>query len=159
METNLDRIKEFLKETGVNTFDNQNVDAEYLKLPKDLTELPTNEISKYLNAITQQRMYVRTLASQARAIYREAKSAYDREKCRVFSLAPAKMSVTEKELRVYQDEQGSEIRATMEYSLERFDFLKDIMDSLDDGTFLVSRELTRRLKDFDDNSRNGRFNA
>ena len=38
-------------------------------------------------------------------------------------------------------------------------FLKDIMDSLDDGTFLVSRELTRRLKDFDDNSRNGRFNA
>ena len=29
METNLDRIKEFLKETGVNTFDNQNVDAEY----------------------------------------------------------------------------------------------------------------------------------
>ena len=116
METNLDRIKEFLKETGVNTFDNQNVDAEYLKLPKDLTELPTNEISKYLNAITQQRMYVRTLASQARAIYREAKSAYDREKCRVFSLAPAKMSVTEKELRVYQDEQASEIRATMEYS-------------------------------------------
>lgn len=159
METNLDRIKEFLKETGVNTFDNQNVDAEYLKLPKDLTELPTNEISKYLNAITQQRMYVRTLASQARAIYREAKSAYDREKCRVFSLAPAKMSVTEKELRVYQDERASEIRATMEYSLERFDFLKDIMDSLDDGIFLVSRELTRRLKDFDDNSRNGRFNA
>lgn len=159
METNLDKIKEFLKETGVSTFDNQNVDAEYLKLPKDLTILPTNEISKYLNAITQQRMYVRTLSSQARAIYREAKSSYDREKCRVFALAPAKMSVTEKELRVYQDEQASGIRASMEYALERFDFLKDIMDSLDDGIFLVSRELTRRLKDFEDNNRNGRFNA
>ena len=74
MKTTLDVIKDFLVEVNVPIFTNDNIDAEYLKLPKDLTVLPTQEISKYLNAIVQQKMYVRTLVSQARAIYREAKS-------------------------------------------------------------------------------------
>ena len=33
------------------------------------------------------------------------------------------------------------------------------MESYNDGLFLVSRELTRRMKDTEDLSRNGRFNA
>lgn len=159
MQTNLERINEFLGRAEVPLFNNQNVDSDYLQLPKDLTVLPTNEIGKYLNAIVQQKMYIRTLVSQARAIYREAKSSFDKEKCRVFSSAPAKMSVTEKELRVYADEQAEAKRAFMEYSLEKLDFLKDIMESYDDGQFLVSRELTRRMKDVEDIGRTARFNA
>ena len=143
----------------VPLFSNENVNNSYLQLPQDLTVLSTSEISRYLNAIIQQRMYIRTLVSQARAVYREAKSSFDKEKCRVFSNAPAKMSVTEKELRVYADEKAEESRAFMEYSLEKYDFLKDIMDSYDDGAFLVSRELTRRVKDVEDVNRNSKFNA
>lgn len=157
--TNLDNIKEFLKEKEVHVFDNTNVDKAYLHLPKDLTELPTSEISKYLNAIVQNKMYIRTLVSQARAVYRESKSAFDKEKCRVFASTPPKMSVTEKELRVFQDVSAEESRLRMEVALERFDFLKDILESYDDGTFLISRELTRRLKDFEDIGRAGKFNA
>ena len=37
--------------------------------------------------------------------------------------------------------------------------LKDILESYDDGQFLVSRELTRRMKDFEDMGRAGKFNA
>lgn len=159
MQTNLEKINTFLRDAEVPLFNNENVDTDYLQLPKDLTVLPTAEIGKYLNAIVQQKMYIRTLVSQARAIYREAKSAFDKEKCRVFSGAPPKMSVTEKELRVYADERAEESRARMEYSLEKLDFLKDIMESYDDGTFLVSRELTRRTKDVEDMSRTVKFSA
>ena len=129
MKTNLDAIKEFLVEVNVPIFTNDNIDVDYLRLPRDLTVLPTQEISKYLNAIVQQKMYVRTLVSQARAIYREAKSDFDKEKCRVFASAPPKMSVTEKELRVFQDTQAEESRRYMEQSLEKYDFLKDILES------------------------------
>lgn len=159
METNLERLQKYLETAQVPTFNNSNVDSNYLQLPKDLTILPTSEIGKYLNALVQQKMYIRTLASQARAIYREAKSNFDKEKCRVFAQAPPKMSVTEKELRVFQDEQAEQSRSFMEYALEKYDYLKDIMESYDDGQFLVSRELTRRMKDTEDLGRNGRFNA
>ena len=159
MATNLEKINAYLSMVEVPLFSNENVNNSYLQLPQDLTVLSTSEISRYLNAIIQQRMYIRTLVSQARAVYREAKSSFDKEKCRVFSNAPAKMSVTEKELRVYADEKAEESRAFMEYSLEKYDFLKDIMDSYDDGAFLVSRELTRRVKDVEDVNRNSKFNA
>lgn len=159
MATNLEKINAYLSMVEVPLFSNENVNNSYLQLPQDLTVLSTSEISRYLNAIIQQKMYIRTLVSQARAVYREAKSSFDKEKCRVFSNAPAKMSVTEKELRVYADEKAEESRAFMEYSLEKYDFLKDIMDSYDDGAFLVSRELTRRVKDVEDVNRNSKFNA
>ena len=112
-----------------------------------------------MNAFVQQKMYIRTLVSQARAVYREAKSNYDKEKCKVFSGAPTKMSVTEKELRVYADEKAEASRNFMEYSLEKMDFLKDILESYEDGIFLVSRELTRRTKDLEDMNRTAKFNA
>lgn len=159
MKTNLDVIKEFLVEVNVPIFTNENIDATYLRLPKDLTILSTQEISKYLNAVVQQKMYVRTLVSQARAIYREAKSSFDKEKCRVFASAPPKMSVTEKELKVFQDSDAEMSRLFMEQSLEKYDFLKDVLESYDDGAFLLSRELTRRMKDFEDMGRAGKFNA
>lgn len=157
--TNLDKLNEYMEKNEVRLFNNSNVDTDYLQIPRDLTILPTNEIGKYLNAVVQQKMYIRTLTSQARAIYREAKSLFDKEKCRVFASAPAKMSVTEKELRVFQDEQAEASRKSMEFALERYDFLQDVLESYNDGQFLISRELTRRLKDVEDSNRVGKFNA
>lgn len=157
--TNIERIKKELQEDGVVLFNNKNVEIDYLTLPKDLTILSTSDISKYLNAIVQQRMYVRTLMSDARAVYREAKSIFDKEKCRVFSECPQRMSVTEKELRVFNDSFAEGSRKAMEYALEKYDYLSDILKSYEDGTFLVSRELSRRLKDFEDSNRSGKFNA
>ena len=159
MRTNLEKINSFLENAEIPLFSNENVDNDYLHLPEDLTILPTSEIMKYMNAFVQQKMYIRTLVSQARAVYREAKSNYDKEKCKVFSGAPAKMSVTEKELRVYADEKAEASRDFMEYSLEKMDFLKDILESYEDGIFLVSRELTRRTKDLEDMNRTAKFNA
>lgn len=159
MQTNLEKINSFLENAEIPLFSNANVDNEYLQLPEDLTILPTSEIMKYMNAFVQQKMYIRTLVSQARAVYREARSNYDKDKCKVFSSAPAKMSVTEKELRVYSDERAEASRNFMEYALEKLDFLKDILDSYEDGIFLVSREITRRGKDVEDMNRAAKFNA
>ena len=40
MKTNLDAIKEFLVEVNVPIFTNDNIDVDYLRLPRDLTVLP-----------------------------------------------------------------------------------------------------------------------
>lgn len=157
--TNLERLKTYLDTAEIVEFTNENIDKEYTKLPKDLTILSTSDISKYLNATVQQRVYVRTLVSRARAVYRELKSEYDKERCRVFAQTPPKMSVTEKELRVYSDEGAAECKRDMEYALERYDYMKDILDSYEDITFILSRELSRRLKDVEDNNRNSKFNV
>ena len=58
METNLEKFEKYLETSQIPTFNNSNVDFEYFQLPKDLTILPTAEISKYLNALTQQKMYI-----------------------------------------------------------------------------------------------------
>ncbi len=157
--TTLDRIQTYLKNAEIVDFSNSNVDTDYLHLPKDLTILPTSEIVKYLNAIVQQKMFIRTLVSQSRAIYRECKSIYDKEKCRVFASAPPRMSVTEKELRVFNDDTAENARLRMEYALEKYDYLKDILESYEDGKFLISRELSRRISDKEDSNRVGKFNA
>lgn len=159
METNLEKLQQFFNDANVVEFSNKNVDKDFLELPKDLTELPLADISKYLNAIVQQKMYIRTLVSRSRAVYRESKAVFDKERYRVFSQAPAKMSVTEKELRVFEDESAEKAKKFMEFALERFDYLKDIMESYDDAQFLISRELTRRMKDFEDMGRAGKFNV
>lgn len=157
--TNLEKIEEEMVELDIPKFTNSNVNVDYLQLPRDLTDLPTAEISKYLNAIVQQKLYVRTVTSDARAVYREAKSELDKAKLKVFALLPPRMSVTEKELRVFEDVDAEEARKFAEYALEKYDYLKDVMASLDDAQFLVSRELTRRVKDFEDINRAGKFNA
>lgn len=156
---NIERITEEMQELEIPAFTNAGVDKEYLQLPQDLTVLPTAEISKYLNSIVQQRVYVRTVLGNARAVYREAKSDFDKTKLKVFALLPPRMSVTEKELRVFENEEAEEARKFMEYALEKFDYLKDVLQSLEDLQFLLSRELSRRLKDFEDVNRAGKFNT
>lgn len=156
---NVEKIAEEMQELEIPAFTNEGVNQAYLQLPQDLTDLPTSEISKYLNAIVQQRMYVRTVMSNARIIFKEAKSNFDKVKLRVFALLPPRMSVTEKELRVFEDAEAEEARKTMEYAQDKLEYLKDVLESLEDGQFLISRELSRRLKDFEDTNRSGKFNA
>lgn len=155
----LDNVINFLNSNEVKLPSNNNVNTLYLEIPRDLTDLPTNEVCNYLNAIVQQKMYIRTLLSMSRAEYRESKSNYEKIKCMIYSESPARMSVTEKELRVYSDETATKAKADMDLKLEHFDFLKDVLESYDDGQFLISRELTRRLTDKQDTDRAGRFNA
>ena len=42
---------------------NLNIDCDYLILPQDLTDVESKELGKYLNAMTQQKAYMRTLYS------------------------------------------------------------------------------------------------
>lgn len=80
MVTLIDKIESQLSQEGVTPFSNENIERDYLKLPRYLDELPAAEIGRYLHATVQQRVYVRTLISQTRAYLREAQSQLNMEK-------------------------------------------------------------------------------
>ena len=60
----VDSMQEELEDKGVDFFDpngSLNIDTDYLSLPANITECPAKDLGEYLNAFTQQKMYMRTL--------------------------------------------------------------------------------------------------
>lgn len=156
METLIDKVENQLLVEGVEAFGNENIVKNYLKLPKHLDELPASEVGRYLHAAIQQRMYVRTLISRTRAYLREAEKDLSVEKARLYRELPVKLSLTEKELRLREEPIAKEKFDTILYYQERLDYLKDVLESLEDFKFNVSRELSRRGVDFKDTIRDAR---
>jgi hypothetical protein len=156
MATLIDKIESQLSQEGVTPFSNENIERDYLKLPRYLDELPAAEIGRYLHATVQQRVYVRTLISQTRAYLREAQSQLNMEKALIYKSFPVKMSLTEKELKLAEYPSAKEAMERVIYLQERLDYLKDVLDSLEDLKFNISRELSRRGVDFTDANRSAR---
>lgn len=156
MATLINQIEDELRSEGVAPFSNDNVDRDYLILPKQLDILPVSEVGRYLHTVIQQRMYVRTLLSRTRAIMREAQRELDLEKLRVYRSLPPRMSVTEKELSLRTDAIANEKLLFLTKVQEKYEYLKDVMESLEDAKFSVSRELSRRGMDFKDEMRSSK---
>ena len=145
-------VVEGLKEEGVKFHDNMDIDETYLDLPRYLDQEPLEDILRYMNVFTQQRMFQRTLQIKYRALLREAEFQLASERERVWGELPAKMSLTEKENKLYVDEKASKILTNLTILQEKCFALEATMKNLEDGIFLLSRELTRR--GFDINSFN-----
>jgi len=160
IEDFLSNIEEYFESKGIFLFDKDkktlNINNQYLSLPSDITNVPPYELGEYLNALTQQKIYIRSLRTrfkvykeQARRRYREA---YDK-KYKELTNCPIKYSEAAKEKLIEMDE---EVRA-LDYECRDWDtkieYLKDCMDSCDESIFLVSREITRRGIDFDNEKR------
>jgi translation initiation factor 2B subunit (eIF-2B alpha/beta/delta family) len=62
----------------------------------------------------------------------------------IFSECPAKMSVTEKELRLYKNPNCKSLIDKINHFESRLIMLNSYMDSLEESIFVVSREITRR---------------
>lgn len=151
-ESLLDIVEQALEAEGIEMFTNENIVKDYLLLPPHLDDEEPSEIGRYLHALTQQRVWTRTLLARIGILLREANELLDKEKARVFSDLPAKMSVTEKELALYIDVKALPILERIKVISAKYNMLEAYMKNLEDLIFDVSREISRR--GFDVNSQN-----
>lgn len=144
----LNNVEKDLEKDGINLFENDNVDEDYLILPRDLTEVQAKELGRYFNAFTIQKMWVRTVAGRTGLVVREIERKLDIIKSKVYSELPAKMSVKEKELRLTENPQAQNLIEQSSFYSEKLYMLNDYLNNLEDGIFNISREITRRNADF-----------
>lgn len=152
-ESLLDFVERELEAEGITMFDNENIDNVYLRLPPHLDEEENKEVGRYLHSFTQQRMWTRTLLARVGVILRETNEELDKEKARVFADCPAKTSVTEKELKLYEDVKCIPILERIKNISAKYSMLDSYMKNLEDGIFSISREISRRGYDFNSQNR------
>lgn len=156
-ESILDTVERELKDDGIILFDNENILEDYLRLPADITEVPSKDLGRYFNTFTKQKMWTRTLLGRTGALLRELEEELDDIRDRVYSQLPAKMSVKEKELKLRSDERDGEraIELLQKVAImqEKRKILLDYLENLVDAIFNISREISRRSDDFKDDSR------
>lgn len=157
-QTYADVVQEELEGDGVQFFSpdvNLNIDPDNLELPKDITEVDGRSLGAYLNAFTQQKMYMRTLIGWCECMVEEARRKYMDLYGRYYSsISSAKMTEKSKEVLINNNDDIKPLyngycdlkskRAVLEYNLS----------SIEDAIFLISREISRRESDWDTNNRN-----
>lgn len=143
----LDVLDEFMEESSIEPFGNDSIEADFLQFPPFLSEVPSRDLGNYLHSFTQQRMYVRGLLHRMEAVLAEAEIKVSTLKDAVFSEQPVKMSVAEKTNKLYSDPRTAEKMKEIFKLEQKVSLLKSLMQSLDDGIFNISREVTRREAD------------
>lgn len=150
----LENIEETLAKDNIAIPEYSSVDTDYLTLPTCMTDIEMNELGNYLNAFTQQKIWVRTVIGRTSVLLRERQLFLDEKRAIIFDELPVKMSVKEKELRLLLDPNLKKVKEELIFYEEKLAILEDIISSLEESIFTVSREITRRTKDFDEFNRN-----
>lgn len=155
-----DDIHSELSEKGVDFFapsengGSLNIDRDYLSLPRNITEVSPKDLGEYLNAFTQQKMYMRTLVGYAEMFMEEARREYVYASEGLYKdLSHTKMSETAKDREVNSD---PEVKPLFEKYLDHKNKVKLLnfnIQSLEEAIFLISREVSRRNSDFDNENR------
>ena len=156
-----DKMQEDLEIQGVDFFKpsedggSLHIDKDYLSLPQNITEVSTRELGEYLNAFTQQKVYMRTLVGYAELFCEEARREYQEvSESRYKELLGSKLSETAKEREVNSD---PNVKPCYEKYLDyknKVRLLNYNIASIEDIIFLISREVSRRTGDFNEESRN-----
>ena len=157
-ESLLDIVESALEADGIEMFTNENIVKDYLLLPPHLDDEDPSEIGRYLHALTQQRVWCRTLLARIGILLREANEHLDKEKARIFAELPVKMSVTEKELALYIDSKAMPILERIKLISAKYSMLEAYMKNLEDLIFDVSREISRRGYDLNSQNRTENVN-
>lgn len=152
-ETLLEQVEQGLAEDDIHPFTNENVDEDYLTLPRDITEVTSLELGRFFNAFSQQKMWTRTLIGRVKVNIRELEQSVSDAKATFFKSLPPKTSVKEKELLFMQDEGSLDANTQLIHLKERLQMLDLYISNLEDGIFNISREITRRSGDWKDDKR------
>lgn len=146
----------FFKPTTNDTEGTLNIDSTYLVLPMDLTDTTSKELGRYLNAYTQQRIYIRTLIGWQQLVLEQAKRKYYEVSTPVYNTLTKKdfPSETSKERFINNHPQIKDTFFEFRDEQRKLDLLYLNLNSIDDAIFLISREISRRVGDFDTERRN-----
>lgn len=153
-----DTIHDDLEKQGVCFFTpngSLNIDSNYLVLPNHITEVSPRDLGEYLNAFTQQKMYMRTLEGYAELFCEEARREYLKVSGYMYDdlSKNTKLSETAKDKLINSSE---EIKPYYEKYVDCRNKAKLInmnIQSIEEAIFLISREVSRRTSDFDNETR------
>ncbi len=153
-----DTIHESLEEKGVSFFQpgkSLNINTSYLELPEDITEVPGKELGKLLNAYTQQKMYMRTLIGWTGCYIEEAGRKYMEASMPFYrDLSSQKISEKAKDTLVNNEPDVLPYYNRLSDFRMKKTLLENNLLSIEDAIFLISREISRRESDFNNDTRN-----
>lgn len=151
------RVEEKLEDEGVIFFMpdvNLDIDPESLRLPQDITEVSTKELGQYLNAFTQQKVYMRTLKGWAESNLRIATLNYQESTRDIYrELSDKKWSEKAKERELVTNPDVRESYNKMTEAQEECHLIQYSIDNIEDIIFMISREVSRRTGDFNEENR------
>lgn len=155
-----DKVQKELEDQGVDFFrpsedgGSLHIDKDYLTLPKNITEVSARDLGEYLNAFTQQKMYMRTLVGYAELFCEEARRKYMAvSETRYRELLGSKLSETAKEREVNSDPDVLPCyEKYMDYR-NKIKLLNFNIQSIEEAIFMLSREVSRRTGDYENERR------
>lgn len=160
-----DEIQKDLEDQGVDFFrpreagGSLSIDKNYLSLPQNITEVSAKDLGEHLNAFTQQKMYMRTLVGYAEMFAEESRREYmEVSDSRYKELLGSKLSETAKEREVNSDHN---VRPSYEKYLDyknKIKLLNHNIQSIEEAIFMLSREVSRRNGDYENERRNYNVN-
>lgn len=155
-----DKIQGELEDQGVDFFKpsedggSLHIDKNFLSLPQNITEVSARDLGEYLNAFTQQKMYMRTLIGYAELLCEEARREYvEVSNIKYHALLNTKLSETAKEREVNSNPK------VLPYYEKYMDYKTKIkllnlnIQSIEEAIFMLSREVSRRTGDYENERR------
>lgn len=132
-----------------------NIDKDYLELPLNVTEISTQELGEYLNAYTQQKVYLRSMLGYAEMFVEEARAKYVESSSALYTkFFRSKLSETAKEREVNSDPEVKPYFDNLKDQINRVTLIRHNIESIEDILFMLSREVSRRNSDFSEEIRN-----
>lgn len=134
-----------------------NINSEFLSLPASITEVTSQELGEYLNAYTQQKVYMRTLLGYAEMYAEEAHDEYvEASSADYRSLLDMKYTETAKEREITTRENIRPYYKKWKDYQNQIRLLNIQIENIEDIIFMISREVSRRTGDFSEEMRNYR---
>lgn len=156
-ETYLDSIEGSLHQSGVVLFEpdngSLNINDSYLVLDSELTDVPSKELGEHLNAFTQQKMYMRTVVGRMEIFVEEAKRKYMEVSTPYYKELPPKMAESAKERLIIDEPKVKPAYNEYRDLSLKLSILRAQIENIEDAIFLLSREVTRRSSDFNEENR------
>jgi hypothetical protein len=152
----LDRVEDSVSTFSVPiyTADRVNIDERYLVLPVDITDVTSRELGRYMNALTQQKAYMRTVQGQLELLLEDARIAYYGKSQPLYAkYSAAKYTETAKERLIVTDQNIKHQYEKYAFEKARVNTVAIAIANLEDLFSLVSREVTRRGADIPDDTR------
>lgn len=155
-----DKMIDDLEKQGVDFFrpsedgGSLHIDKDFLTLPKNITEISPRDLGEYLNAFTQQKVYLRTLVGYAELFVEEARREYiaiSEERYR--ELLSSKLSETAKEREVNSDPEVLPVYEKYMDCKNKVKLLNFNILSIEEIIFMLSREVSRRTGDYENERR------
>lgn len=149
-------VKLFSPEDGLD------IDKDYLMLPPDITEVHSKELGMLLYNFTQQKVYMRTLYSWQIMITEETKLKYEKafgEAYVTVNKENSKLSEKGKEILVNSQESIATLLVEYRENAQKLLAVEQSISSLEEIIFSLSREVSRRSKDFEEDTRTGNVHS